>query len=228
MNTTKKKIKFSTATLLIMLCWLAYTCSYIGKLSYNANINQVEEALSVSHADAGMISTFFFFAYGIGQVVNGIMCKRYNIKYVVFGSLTVSSIINVLMVCVNNFSVMKYLWLINGVAMSFLWTSLIRLLGETLNKRDISRAIVAMGTTVATGTFIVYGMSALFAAVLDFRVTFYVAAAIMFAVALLWIFSYNKLTKPLIKEREAEKEESSKKRSLLNRALKSKSRYLLC
>ena len=64
------------ATSLIFLCWLAYAASYVGKLSYNANISQFESALGISHAEAGMVSTFFFFAYGAGQVVNGILCKH--------------------------------------------------------------------------------------------------------------------------------------------------------
>lgn len=58
-----------------------------------------------------MVSTFFFFDYGIGQIVNGILCKKYNIKYVVFTCLMVG---------------------------------------------------------VATGTFIVYGISAFFAVVNNF------------------------------------------------------------
>ena len=160
----KTENKISKSTLIIVLCWLVYAISYIGKLSYSANINQVGEAFGVSYADTGMVATFFFFAYGIGQVVNGLLCKKYNIKLVIFLSLITSGIINVLIVSVPSFSVMKYLWLANGASMSFLWTSLIRLLSETLAKTDLTRAIVAMGTTVATGTFIVYGLSALFAA----------------------------------------------------------------
>ena len=76
-----------------MLCWLVYACSYIGKLSYNANISQIGPDFGVSYAECGMVSTFFFFAYGIGQVVNGFLCKRYNVKYVIFGSLAVCCII---------------------------------------------------------------------------------------------------------------------------------------
>jgi OPA family glycerol-3-phosphate transporter-like MFS transporter len=59
-----------------MLCWVVYTCSYIGKLSYGANIKLIGDAFSVPNADTGLVSTFFFFAYGIGQIVNGIMCKN--------------------------------------------------------------------------------------------------------------------------------------------------------
>ena len=35
----EKKV-FNTTTLLIALCWIVYTCSYLGKLGYNANITQ--------------------------------------------------------------------------------------------------------------------------------------------------------------------------------------------
>ena len=66
--------------LLIALCWIVYACSYIGKLGYNANIIQIENAFQVSHAESGTVSSFFFFAYGAGQIINGLFCKRYNLK----------------------------------------------------------------------------------------------------------------------------------------------------
>ena len=62
--------------MLILLCWITYTASYVGKLNYAANINLIMEYYSVSHAEAGLVSTTFFFSYGIGQVVNGIFCKK--------------------------------------------------------------------------------------------------------------------------------------------------------
>jgi OPA family glycerol-3-phosphate transporter-like MFS transporter len=180
--------------LLIALCWLVYTCSYIGKLSYNANIVQIGPAFGVTKDECGMVSSFFFFAYGIGQVVNGMMCKRYNIKYVIYGALTVASVMNLLIPFVTSFALVKYIWLINGIAMSFLWTSLIRLLSETLHDEDMNMAIIAMGTTVATGTFIVYGMSALFSAVASYHLTFIVAGSAMLIISLVWLFSFSRLT----------------------------------
>ena len=79
-----------------MLCWLAYSCSYIGKLSYNANIISIGEAFGATNAECGMVSSFFFFIYGAGQIFNGIFCKKYNIKYVIFGALAVSATMNIL------------------------------------------------------------------------------------------------------------------------------------
>lgn len=189
MKTSKTKSFY-----LILLCWLVYTSSYIGKLSYNANINPIGIHYSVSYADVGMVSTFFFFAYGIGQVVNGFLCKKYNPKYVIFTCLLVSGTVNMALPLINDFAIVKYVWLINGAAMSFLWTLLIRLLSENLSLRDIPKAVFAMGTTVATGTFLVYGMSSLFVGIASFRLTFYVAAAILIAVSIVWLVFYNRLT----------------------------------
>jgi len=186
--------------LLITLCWLAYATSYVGKLSYNANIDPIIDAFKVSKSQAGLVGSFFFFVYGAGQIINGLLCKKYNVKYVIFTSLIVASLMNLCVVLVPSFSYIKYLWLINGAAMSFLWTSLIRLLSETLNKKDVNKAIVAMGTTVATGTCIVYGLSALFVSI-NYKITFYIAFALIFIVALIWLFSFNRLVNPLKVER---------------------------
>ena len=178
---------FSKSTLLLILCWVVYTCSYIGKLSYGANIKLIGDAFNVSNASTGLVSTCFFFAYGIGQIVNGIMCKKYNVKYVVFTCLAIASAMNICIAFSPKFELLKFFWLVNGIVMSFLWPTLIRLLSETMKKDKIDRAIVVMGTTVATGTFLIYGISALFAAIGDYRWSFCVAALLLVSIAVVWV-----------------------------------------
>lgn len=205
MKTKKEKRRLSRALALTLLCWFVYATSYIGKLSYSANIPSVILTFGVTKADAGLVSTFFFFAYGIGQVVNGILCKHYPLKYVIAASLVVGGSMNLLLAVVPAFSAFKIFWLINGAAMSFLWTGLIRLLSETLDKRDIGRAVLLMGTTVATGTFLVYAMSSLLTALGIFRLTFYIAAGLLAVAAVVWFLLYDHLVRPLRAEREAER-----------------------
>lgn len=174
---------------LIWLCWLAYSCSYLGKVNYAANINQVMEYFSVSHAEAGLVSTFLFFSYGIGQFINGFFCKKYNVRWMMFLSLTVSGVINLAVAFTPSFEIVKYLWLINGLALSALWPTVIRLLSETLSKRDMAKASVIMGTTVASGTLLIYGLSAVFASFEAFKLAFVTAGVIMPAVAIIWLFA---------------------------------------
>ena len=217
MNKNEKRA-LSKTTLLIALCWLVYTCSYLGKLGYNANITQIEDAFAISHSSAGMVSTFFFFAYGIGQILNGIFCKKYNIRFAVLGSLFVSSLMNLLVGISNNFIIIKYIWLINGAALSVLWPSLVRLLSETLNKKDIARAVVVMGTTVAIGTFFVYALSALFVAMGIYAMMFFVAGVLLLLIAILWMLAYPKLVelKTETSEEEGQVREETKNRLRLD------------
>ena len=204
-KTKQNKIRMSkSAAVLLLICWLVYACSYIGKLGDSANIVNIEKDFNVTHAMAGMASTFFFFAYGAGQIINGIFCKKYNLKDLVFCVLLISAACNLSVGIIRNFIVIRVLWLINGAALSVLWPSLIRLLSETLKADYSPKVVVVMGTTVAAGTFAVYGLSALFVAIGNYRIIFYLASVILPAIALFWICFYDKLTKACVAEKSDE------------------------
>ena len=107
--------------MLVFLCWLVYTAAYCGRYGYNANINFVISDFGVTHAEAGLVATLFFFAYGAGQVVNGILCRYYDKRYVLGGALFVSAGINLAVFFSAGFASWKYLWLVNGFVQSVLF-----------------------------------------------------------------------------------------------------------
>lgn len=189
MNSSKSK---NNGMFLIVLGWLVYTTSYLGKISYSANITQIIDFYDISKADAGIVPTFFFFAYGIGQVVNGILCKKYNIKWTVFLSLALSACINFIIAVSNDFASIKWLWMINGFLLSMLWPTLIRLLSDTLPEKLLGKSSVVMGTTVACGTLVIYALSSIYAAFDQFKLTFYSAAFAELLVAVVWVLGYKK------------------------------------
>ena len=196
--------KRNQSNFLILLGWLLYTTSYLGKLNYSANITQIIDFYGVTKAEAGVAPTFFFFAYGIGQVVNGLLCKKYDIKKVIFGSMLISASINLVIAVSSNFAMVKWLWMLNGFCLSVLWPTLIRLLSESLAKKDLGRSSVIIGTTVATGTLVIYALSSLFVALDVFKLSFYTAAIADFTVAFIWLLVYEKAVTRANNEREFE------------------------
>ncbi len=193
MKQNTKKGKIGSAGFLIFLGWLIYSISYLGKVNYSANITQIMAEYGVTKTEAGLAPSFFFFAYGIGQVFNGLFCKKYNMKWMVALSLFLSGGINLAIALGADFSVVKWLWMINGFSLSVLWPTLIRLLSESLPQKALGTSSVIMGTTVATGTFIIYGLSALYAAVFgSFKPAFYTAAFAAIAVSFIWLLFYKK------------------------------------
>lgn len=203
----EKKKGINRNVLAIIICWLVYTCSYLGKLGYNANLVLIEGEFGVSHAESGTVGTAFFFAYGAGQIVNGLFCKKYNVKYTIFFALVASAACNFLITVIKDFGWLKIIWLFNGAVLSFLWSLLIRFLSEVLDKEYTSKAVVVMGTTVATGTFAVYGLSALFVSLSVYKTIFYVAAALLPLIAVIWFFSYKGMLAPTGAETGEEEKE---------------------
>lgn len=182
--------------MLIFMCWALYVVAYIGRYSYNANKLPMSIAYGIdSDTEMGLISSFFFFAYGAGQIVNGLLCKFYNLKYVLPGSVFASAVVNfIIYLGVAPFWSLKYLWMINGIVQSVLWSSLLLALSRSLDENYIKKAIVAMSTTASIGTLIAYGLGAILATFGGFRYAFLIATIVMAAVATLWIFSYDSMT----------------------------------
>lgn len=201
---TRSKSNKNAALFLILMGWLVYTVSCMLKLSYAANITQILDHYNITKADAGLVSSLFALTYGIGQFVNGFLCKKYNIKWMLFASLFISGLINFFIAISPSFEPIKYLWLINGFVMSVLWPTLVRMLSESLPQRDLSKSSVIMGTTTATGTLIVYGLSSYFATMSNFKLAFYTTSIASIAAAFICILGYNRFVSRARKVREEE------------------------
>lgn len=199
---------------LIFLCWAAYTSAYVARLNYNASMVEILSQLGTTKEAAGTVSSFFFFAYGAGQLVNGLLSKRYNTRYSVTVALAASCIINLAMGLCPEPEHMKYLWFFNGVFQSILWSSLIKTLSDNLADSKLSKAVMVMSTTVAAGTFTAYGLAALFSYLkFSWTVIFYVASIIVGAVAILWFFGMTSIKKERTETKES-KENSKSRLSL--------------
>ena len=180
--------------LLIFMCWLIYVVSYVSRYSYNANIVAIKDYYGVTNSVTGLVGTCFFFAYGIGQVVNGFLCKKYNKKFFLSFPLMISAAINFYLFTCPSVYVYKYLWLLNGVSLSVLWSLLVLTLSENLDDKHLTGAMIVMSSTVAAGTVIAYGASALFNLFGDFKYSFLTGGVAASAVAVIWLFTCDKLT----------------------------------
>ena len=119
----------------------------------------------------------------------------------IFISLITSGIVNFIIAVGTNFAIIKWLWLLNGFALSILWPTLIRMLSECMPQKMLGTSSVVMGTTVATGTLIIYGLSSLYAFFNRFKLSFYTASFAIIIVAFIWLMIYNKLVASAKKEK---------------------------
>lgn len=177
--------------LTIFLCWMAYTAAYPGRYSYNSNITPIMDAFGVTHGEAGLVTTCFFFAYGIGQVVNGLLCRRYPLRWIIPFSLACSAVLNIAVFLGAPFWTLKYLWLLNGGLQSILWPTLISVLSQSLPALYLKSSVLVMSTTVPIGTLLAYGLSSLLAVRGGFPFSFLTGALLMAGAAAAWLFLYR-------------------------------------
>lgn len=193
MNAKQLTLKRKQQILIVIAC-LVYSFAYTGRYSYNANIAPIMAFYNVTRAEAGLTGTFFFFAYGAGQLIHAIFCRFYPRKYIIPGVLGVSAILNVAVFCGVPFGAIKYLWLLNGICQSVLWPTLVLVLSDTMDSVMMKRAVFAMSLTVVIGTVISYGGSAIFNLFDLFRGAFLLGAVLMVAIGIAWLVGYDTLT----------------------------------
>ena len=174
----------------MIICWLAYTSACMARFSYSANIASIEKDYNVGNASAGLVMTFFAAAYGLGQFVHGALCMRYPRKQIVSLALFVVSLINLSLFFGVPFGAIKYLWLVSAVFQSILWPISLQIISENVGEKLMPKAVFLMSTTTALGTFTVYGISTVFVEI-NYRITFAVCAAILFAFAIIWYICYK-------------------------------------
>ena len=175
------------ATMLILLCCLTYSLAYVGRLGYQANLVSIIADFGITKDEGGMVSSFFFFSYAAGQLLNAFLSRYYNPKYVVAFSMTISGLCNLGIGLLDSIPAMQIVWLVNGLVQSTLWCSILNIQSKYLSKADVSRAIVWNCMTLAIGTLVCYGLSALFTELgITWRMLFYVASALLLGVAVLW------------------------------------------
>ena len=99
-----------TERALFWLCWLAYVTTYLGRLNYSACLMEISGTEGWSKGEAGLIATAFFTAYGLGQLVNGIIGDRLSPRIMVSCGLFCSGLVNLLFPSVSSPSAAAVLW----------------------------------------------------------------------------------------------------------------------
>ncbi len=187
---------------LIYIVTIMYTSVYLAKLNYGALTVEIIKEMGCTKSAAGMVGSFFFFAYGIGQVVNGFLAKRMNEKLFMTAALFGSALCNVAMCFAPNIDVMKYIWLANGIVMSPLWCNVVKVQGKYISDKNMPKSLMMTGLTTPIGTALNYGACALVATFFNWRVSFWIAAALMAFMAILWYFTLNDIERcagPVVK-----------------------------
>lgn len=106
----------------LILFSVLYCCLYCTRLNLSNAGAVMMKDLAWSKTDFGVLTGALFWAYGIGQFVNGRISEIVGPAKFVVGSVVLSVAVNVLFSFQTSLSVMAILWGLNGYFQSMAWT----------------------------------------------------------------------------------------------------------
>lgn len=180
-------------TLLFLLCWIAYFSTYIGRQNYTAVMAEIIQSEGYLNQTCGLVGTGFFICYGAGQILSGYLGDKWNPCYMIFGGISISAVVNILMGFLVSPEAMIAVWCINGLAQSMTWSPLLRIFSEYLPPDQQKTACVNIATTYPVAVFLTYPLCSLAVWIRGWRLVFFVSGLFMGMVAVLWLVGFKRL-----------------------------------
>jgi len=189
----KKLADYKSIRLLFIICWITYFSTYFGRLNFLASMGNMIVKESFTKSQLGLVAATFFFAYGIGQFISGILGDKINPKMLVFTGVAGSAAINFMMGISTSYRIMTLLWFVNGLMQSLTWSPISRLVTDRLTGKKCFKFFVDLSTTVPIGTLLTYYICSLAIKYFSWRMSFYFAGVFMMLIAFIWYVFITRL-----------------------------------
>ncbi len=188
-----------------LFCWLAYTVSYIGRINYSATLTSLIQDIGITKSQAGLIGTAFFFCYGFGQFINGMIGDRVSQFKMITTGLALAAVSNLAMSFCHSYRVMIVIWGFNGVFQSMLWSPLLSILSTKLQPELRFKACLYIATSTPAGTLLAYFISMLVLRNSIWAVVYRISGILLFLVAAVWLALTIRIPHHLVEEQPEEK-----------------------
>lgn len=189
-----------TSKMLFFLCWFAYAAAYVGRISYYTALTGMINDCGFAKSEAGLIGTAFFFVYGCGQILSGILGDRVSPFKMILTGLTLSAAANFCIGFCRNYLVMTVIWGFNGLAQSLLWSPILFIFIHVLHPDLRNKACLYITSSVPAGTVVTYLISYVLLKYSHWNSIFLLGSVVLFAAAGIWLFASLICSRRLVEE----------------------------
>lgn len=144
--------------LLFWTCFISYALLFFGRSNYSAALPSLVDAQTgfFTKDQAGLVSTAFFGVYAIGQFVNGMIAEKIPPFGLIGTAMLLASLSNLAMYLATamvtpSLYILIIIWMINGYAQSFVYTSYMRIIATILPEKQQTAASTNLVMGAALG-----------------------------------------------------------------------------
>ena len=178
-------------SIILLLCWLAYILSYMGRTGYSACLATILNETSISKAAAGIVSSSLFFCNAIGQLISCIIIPRLSPTKTILAEVVSVSLINLLFSFEQSIITMAVLWGLNGFIQSAMLCAIIQLFVSHVTEPYLSRGSVLVNTVGAVGGALIYIIAWYFTSHYTWRLLFKFLSLILLIFSIIWFIFFK-------------------------------------
>jgi len=172
----------------LTLLWLVYGSFYLNRLNIPPVIPLIMRDLNISHAQIGLITTLFFFAYSITQFPAGYLGYLLGHKRVIAIGALISAGANLLFGIGNSLTDLVLCQGLNGLGQGGAWSPSVGIVANWFNRMERGRVFGIYVTCVSVFTILSYALSSALGQKFGWRMPFIAPPFVIMTVILLfWI-----------------------------------------
>ena len=171
---------------IILLAWLAYLTSYLGRSDYGACLLEIIADAAIPRAAAGMVSSSFALCNALGQLATAAIVRRVRPILLIGSELFGVMLINLAFPFSKGIGLMILLWGLNGALQATLLSGLTGLFSDTLEEPWLSRGAVLLNTIGAVGGMINYLAAPVLISFAGWQAVFYTVSSLLGTMLLVW------------------------------------------
>ena len=154
-------------------CFLCYCGCYLGKNILSA-ISPYLQTNGVYDAEQiGTMGSYFFFAYGFGQLVNGFLGDYIGPKKLSFVGLLTSGVLVTIVPFISGIALNNVLWAVVGFFSSMMWGPLTKIVAENSEGETGRKLMLLLNAASIIGTLLSYLIAVVVSAFFQWQIAFY-------------------------------------------------------
>ena len=193
----KKRIGANVRAIAYFLM-LVYFGSYLMRINFAVMIVKVCSDMQLEKSALAIVVTGLTVAYGVGQVVSGVLGDKIDPRNMIITGLALASVCNLAMFFSDNVTLMTVVWTVNGFAHSMLWPPIVRIMSSHLDDEGYSYAAVRVSWGSSVATILLYSICPVLLRFMGWREIIASCAAVGLVILAVWIIFSKKLLSSVV------------------------------
>ena len=183
---TSAKIK-SWQKKMFWMMWITYASFYLLRVNISIAMPEIMSEFGLTKTNMGVVLSCLFFAYAVGQFINGQLGDKLNSRRIITIGLVTSAILNIIFgFSAGALILMAILWGLNGYFQSMGWGPTVKAKANWFPKKIRGKISGRLGTSYIIGGAFSWFLAGTIVKYLNWRFTFWIPAVICIVLAIHW------------------------------------------